>query len=229
VGNSRVQGISSHFRHQPHQTGDANLRNLISLMHISLDAFTAGPNGEMDWAGARMDDELWETLTPLLSTVDAVIFGRVTYQDFVNYWPAAATNPSSSSNEIAFARWIENVPKTVISKTLKNVAWKNTELIAENIDIDISKKKKQPGKDLLTFGSPSLTATLIGLRLIDELRIYLHPVFLGKGKPLLENLKARHELKLMDSKCLRSGVVALHYTNSARAIADPARAKAERR
>jgi len=191
------------------------LRNLISLMHVSLDGFVAGPNGEMDWAASRMDAELWETLTPLLSTVDAAIFGRVTYHLFVNYWPTAATNPSSSSNDVAFAHWIENVAKTVISKSLKKVEWKNTEWIAKNIDVEIAKKKKQPGKNLLVFGSPSLTAALIDLNLMDEMRMYVHPVFLGKGKPFLESLKARHEVKLLDSKSLRSGVVALRYGNSA--------------
>ena len=190
------------------------MRSLISLLHISLDGFTAGRHGEMDWVGARMDDELWETLTPVLATVDGAIFGRVTYQGFVDYWPAAATNPSTNANEIAFVHWIENVPKTVISKTLKNVTWKNTELVAENIDTEIAKKKKQAGKDLVIFGSPGLTATLIDLGLIDELRIYIHPVFLGKGKPLLENLKAVHEVKFVDCKSLRSGVVALRYRNS---------------
>jgi dihydrofolate reductase len=190
------------------------LRNLISLMHISLDGFVAGANGEMDWAASRMDAELWETLTPLLSTVDAAIFGRVTFHLFANYWPTAATNPSSSNNDIAFAHWIESVDKTVISQSLKKVDWKNTELIAKNIEVEIGKKKQQSGKNMLVFGSPSLTAALMDLNLMDEMRIYLHPIFLGKGKPFLESLKARHEVKLLDSKSLRSGVVALRYGNS---------------
>jgi dihydrofolate reductase len=192
------------------------LRNLISLMHVSLDGFVAGPNGEIDWAAARGDDELWETLTPILSTVDSAIFGRVTYHLFVDYWPTAATNPSSSRNDVAFAHWIESVAKTVISKSLEKVEWKNTELIAKNIDGEIAKKKQQPGKTLLVFGSPSLTTTLINLNLMDEFRIFVHPVFLGKGKPFLQSLKARHEVKLMASKGLRSGVVALRYGNSGR-------------
>jgi dihydrofolate reductase len=193
-------------------------------MHVSLDGFVAGPNGELDWAGSRMDDELWETLTPLLSTVDAAIFGRVTYGLFVSYWPTAATNPSSSRNDVAFAHWIENVPKTVISKSLKTVEWKNTELIAENIDGELAKKKNRHGKNLLVFGSPSLTAALIGLSLMDEMRMYIHPIFLGKGKPFLENLDARHEVKLMDNKSLRSGVLALRYGNSGPATETKSRA-----
>jgi dihydrofolate reductase len=114
------------------------LRKLISLVHVSLDGFTAGPDGEMDWIGNRMDDELWEHATTLLTTVDGVIFGRVTYQLFVDYRPVAATNPSSTRNEAAFAYWIENVPKSVTSSTLKKVAWKNTELIAKNFDREIA-------------------------------------------------------------------------------------------
>lgn len=187
------------------------MRKLIWLMHTSLDGFVSGPNGEMDWAGASMDDELWEDVMGLLGTVDAAMFGRVTFQDFENYWPAVARNPASVGNELDFSRWIDQTPKTVASRTLKKLDWKNSTLVNDNVAESVSRMKGQPGRDLLMFGSPGLASHLLKAAVIDELRIHVHPLILGVGRSLLRDVTGRHKLRLMKARPFRSGVVGLRY------------------
>jgi dihydrofolate reductase len=186
------------------------MRKVILFMHISLDGFTAGPNGEMDWVSA--DEEAWKDVIDLQSTVDAALFGRVNYQDFESYWPSAATDPSSTQNDIDYAHWIEDIPKIVFSKTMEKVEWKNTRLVKEHIAEEIAKMKQQPGKNLLLFGGASIAQTFMKLGLIDEYRLNVNPVVLGSGQPLFNDIKDRINLKLMNAKTYHSGVVLLHYS-----------------
>jgi dihydrofolate reductase len=192
------------------------MRKLSWLVHLSLDGFISGPNGELDWAGASMDDELWKHITELLADVDTALFGRVTYQDFENYWPAAGRNPNSDQNEINFARWIDETPKIVASRTLNrpdrsNLAWRNSTVLSGNLLEDVSKLKKKSGRNLLLFGSPGLASELLQANLIDELRIDLHPILLGAGRPLLKDGNPRLDLRLRQAVMFRSGVVGLTY------------------
>ena len=188
------------------------MRKLIWLMHMSLDGLVSGPNGELDWAGSGMDDELWADVMDLISTVDSVLFGRVTYQDFENYWPGVASTPSSGKNELDFSRWIDKTSKTVASKTLRGLNWKNSALLHDDVAEGISKIKGQPGNNLLMFGSPGLASHLVNARLIDELRIDVHPIVLGGGLPLFNQVTERHKLGLVKSRAFRSGIVGLQYT-----------------
>src|SRR5262245_3276395 len=107
------------------------MRKLILSIHETLDGFIEGPNGQLDWM--NFDDEMWNYVNDLLSNVGTALFGRVAYQAFEKYWPAAAANPSSSKNEVQFAHWIEKTPKVVFSKTLEKAEWKNSKLIRENL------------------------------------------------------------------------------------------------
>ncbi|MGH9728841.1 MAG: dihydrofolate reductase family protein [Candidatus Acidiferrales bacterium] len=187
------------------------MKKLIWLVDMSLDGFMSGPNGELDWAGANMDDEMWEDVIELLNTVDTALFGRVTYQAFESYWPGAAKNPASPKNEQDFSRWIEKAPKSVASGTLKQLAWKNSMLLSGDVAEGVSKMKAQPGKNALMFGSCSLAAHLLKAGLIDELRIRVHPVVLGAGRALFKDGAGRQKLKLIKSRIFGSGVVALRY------------------
>lgn len=178
-------------------------------MHISLDGFAAGPNGELDWIS--YDEELEKYAEEVVRTVGAPLYGRVTYQMMESYWPTVLTNPAATRHEIEHARWVENIPKIVFSKTLEKVEWNNTTLIKDNIAAEITKLKQQPGKDLVIFGSPGLAHTLMRLDLIDEYRLTVNPVILGSGMPVFKDLKDRGELKLLNTKTFGSGVIALHY------------------
>jgi dihydrofolate reductase len=186
------------------------MRKLVLFMHLSLDGYAAGPKGELDFLS--YDEELQQWADQLVKTVGSPVYGRTTYQLMESYWPAVLANPDSSKQSLAHAQWVENVPKIVFSKTLKEVTWNNTRLIKENIAEEIEKLKQQPGKDLIIFGSPGLAADLMNLGLIDEYKFTVHPVILGNGISVFKNNSTKSKLKLINTTTLKSGVVTLHYT-----------------
>jgi dihydrofolate reductase len=187
------------------------MRKIIWLVDMSLDGFMSGPKGELDWAAAQMDDELWDSLNKLLGAVDAALFGRTTYQDFERYWPGARGTGASPKNELDFSRWIEDTPKIVASTTLRKLEWKNSTLLSGDVWGDISRLKSRPGKEVLMFGSCSFASCLLQAGLIDELQIRIHPVILGAGRLLFKDGNGRHKLKLERAKMLKSGLVELLY------------------
>ncbi len=189
-----------------------NMRKVILSVQVSLDGFTAGPNGELDWLVEHVvSEEGWNSLNDLVSTVDTVLLGRVNYQGFASYWPAMATNPSSTKNDIEFSRWLDTTPKLVFSRTLEQVEWKNARLVKENIAEEIRSLKQQEGQDMVILHSASLAQTFMQLGLIDEYRLSVHPVVLGGGILLFKDIKDRMNLKLVEAKTFRSGVVLLSY------------------
>lgn len=191
------------------------MRNVVLFMHISLDGFAGGPNGELNWVS--FDEELQKYAEGIVNTVGTAMYGRTTYQMMAGYWPSVLTDPTSTPHEVAHARWIENVEKVVFSKTLEKAEWNNTKLIKNNIAEEVKKLKQQPGKDLVIFGSPGLAHSLMELDLIDQYQLTLNPVILGRGIPMFEKIKSQTNLKLLKAKTLDSGVVGLHYERKAAA------------
>jgi dihydrofolate reductase len=187
------------------------MRKVIWLVDMSLDGFMSGPRGELDWAAAHLDDELWEEVNDLLGRVDRALFGRVTYQNFEQYWPNVPGNPSSPKNELDFSRWIERTSKIVASTTLRKLEWKHSTLLSADVADSISQMKKQSGKDLLLFGSRSFASCLLQASLIDEIQIRIHPVILGVGRPLFKEGNERHMLRLVKARTFHSGVFWLRY------------------
>jgi len=185
------------------------MRKVILSNMVTLDGFFEGPNKELDWH--IVDEEFNQYANDLLSNVDALLFGRVTYQLMADYWPAAATNPSTSKSDLEIADKMNNLPKIVFSKTLQEVEWNNSRLVKENIAEEISKMKQESGKDIVIFGSGSIVTTLMQLGLIDEYRIIVNPVVLGSGKPLFKGINDKRNLKLLKTKVLGSGIVILYY------------------
>lgn len=185
------------------------MRNIILYMHISLDGFIAGPNGEMDWIAS--DDEGWDDVMELQSTSDAAMFGRVNFEGFESYWRSGAANQASSNAEVEHAKWLNQSTKIVFSRTLEKVEWPNTLIVKDHIAEKITKLKQQPGKNLILFGGADIAATLMKQGLIDEYRININPTVLGQGKPLFANVNRQMPLKLLQSKTLKSGVVVLRY------------------
>ena len=149
----------------------------------------------------------------MLDHVDAILMGRVTYELMAAYWPSAG------EDDPVIAARMNSLPKIVFSRTLDKAEWNNTRLIKEDIAEEVAELKRQPGKDLVLFGSATVLNTLMRLELIDEYRLIVNPVVLGQGKPLFQDVGARLELQLMKTRVLDSGNVILYYRPGKRTAA----------
>lgn len=185
------------------------MRNLLFFMHTSLDGFVAGPNGEMDWI--FVDDEIFDFVPTLTEKADTALYGRVTYEMMEGYWPTAGEQPNASKHDIEHSAWYKNVSKIVLSKTMRNEGLDNTIVLCDELADKISKIKDQDGKNILIFGSPSASNSLLSLGLIDEFWLFVNPIILGHGKPLFTADIESTKLKLIESKTFSCGVIALHY------------------
>jgi dihydrofolate reductase len=172
---------------------------------VTLDGFFEGPNGEIDWH--NVDEEFNEFAVNQVNTADGLIFGRVTYELMASYWPT----PAAQADDPIVAEKMNTMPKIVFSRTLNTVEWNNTRLVKGDAAEEISKIKQQPGRDLLIFGSADLASNLTNLGLIDEYRIMVNPVVLGKGNPLFKDIKEKLNLRLLRTKTFSNGNVLLYY------------------
>jgi dihydrofolate reductase len=178
-------------------------------MHISLDGFVAGPNGEMNWI--KVDEEIFDHVGKRISKGDTSLYGRVTYQMMESYWPTAANKPNASKHDIEHSRWYKNVHKLVLSKTMKDAELTNTTIISENLADRINEIKQQGDKEILLFGSPTATHALIQQNLIDGYWLFVNPIVLGQGIPLFADIKDKIKLKLLGTQQFTSGVTELNY------------------
>ncbi len=185
------------------------MRKIISFMHISLDGFVAGPNGEMGWI--KVDEEIFDYVGKRISDGDTALYGRVTYEMMENYWPAAGIKPTASKHDIEHSKWYNNVHKIVLSKTLNDADLTNTTIISDNLSDRINEIRHQEGEDILLFGSPTATHALIQLNLIDGYWLFVNPIILGRGIPLFTDIKEKIKLKLVGSRQFTSGVTELNY------------------
>ena len=181
------------------------MRKLFAFNMVSLDGFFEGPNRDINWH--NVDDEFNQFAIEQTSTVDTILFGRVTYELMAGYWPT----PAATTDDPVIADLMNRLPKIVFSRTLQKAEWNNTRLIKDHIAEEITILKQQPGKDLALFGSANLLSTLIQMGLIDEHRIIVNPIVLGSGTPLYQGLKDKLNLKLLKTKTFRNGNVLLYY------------------
>ena len=189
------------------------MRKVILAMQVTLDGFIEGPNGELDWA-MKEDEETWKDVFELQRSADTLLLGRVMYPGFEKYWLSVPKNPSSTKNEIEYARLADKMRKIVFSRTLKKVEWKTTKIIKDHITEEIQRMKQQPGKDMVLLGGAGIASTFINLGLIDEYHLIVSPLVLGGGKQLFKDVKELHNLKLLNTKTLKSGKVVLHSSKA---------------
>ncbi len=187
------------------------MRKIISFMHISLDGYVAGPNGEMNWI--KVDDEIFDHVGNRISEGDTALYGRITFQMMENYWPTAANNPGASKHDIEHSKWYSKVRKVVLSKTMKVEGTANIKIISDNLTERINEIKQQKGKDILLFGSPTATHSLIQLNLIDGYWLFVNPIILGRGIPLFAEIKEAIKLRHMNTRQFACGVTELNYLN----------------
>jgi dihydrofolate reductase len=181
------------------------MRNVIFAINITLD-------GGCDHTKQVADDETHEYFTHLLREVDLLVFGRITYQLMVPFWPEVARNQSMTKASNEFARTFDSIDKIVFSRSLDSAEDRNTRVVRTNLHDEILRLKQEQGKNILV-GGVSVPSQLIELGLVDEYRFLVGPIVAGEGRRLLEgvSLRERLQLKLIESKILKSGCVALRY------------------
>ena len=182
------------------------MRKLIYSMGVSLDGFTAGPDGEIDWSAP--DEELHRFHNQQTREVGAELYGRRMYE-VMTYWETADEKPSAPDYELEFARIWKDIPKIVFSKTLEKVEG-NARLVRDGVADEVAKLKEQPGKDL-AVGGAGLASTFIKLGLIDEYRLFVSPVVLGGGTPYFPAVDERINLELVETRSFGSRVVYVRY------------------
>ncbi len=186
------------------------MADLHVILATTLDGFVAAENGSLDWI--IMGDERADYMVDALERADTLMLGRKTYQGFAAYWPHAPENPEAPEVDKVIGAKFNAMEKVVFSRTLESAEWEGTRILPA-IDADeIRRLKAGSGKGIKLDGSISVVQQLSALRLIDEYRLMVHPVALGRGRPLFTE---RIDLELVDSERLRSGVAVLTYRPAA--------------
>jgi dihydrofolate reductase len=185
------------------------MRKLTVFMHVSLDGFVAGLNGELDWV--NIDNEMFEFVGKRINVTDTALYGRNTYQMMEAYWPTAGTQPNATAHDVKHSTWYNQAEKIVLSKTMQSDSKKKIKVINNNLAAEITKLKQVEGNEILIFGSPGAVHSLSADQLIDEYWLFLNPVLLGQGIPLFKESKEQSKLKLITTHVFLSGVVCLNY------------------
>jgi dihydrofolate reductase len=213
------------------------MRKLILKMSVSLDGFVGGPNGEIDWIFRSTDD------TAAAWTVDNIwqagihIMGSRTWQDMAAWWPYSNEPFAPPMNEIPKAVFTKNATalraEELTTTALKNASannkgritdpaiiarnvasWADTYVATGDLTEEIMRMKQQPGKDILAHGGASFARSLISLGLVDEYKLLIYPIALGKGLPLFAALPKPMDLKLIEARSFQKGVVAHIYSST---------------
>ncbi len=181
------------------------MRTLISFTLVSLDGCDEGPDHELDWG--NLSDDFDELSVSQLHDIGTLLFGRVTYEGMVRYW----TTPAAAAAQPEVAELMHRRPKVVFSSTPGDPGWQNTTLVTGDPAATVRDLKARPGEPLAIFGSGRLTAALLCAGLVDELRVVVAPILLGRGRQFLADLDGRVGLELARTTTFRSGNVLLCY------------------
>lgn len=181
------------------------MRKLVLAINISLDGYA-------DHTIAIADDELHEFFSGLLDETGIQLFGRITYQMMESHWPHVHQDPAASKSDLDFADRFNAIPKIVFSATLEKAEWNNTTLVRSDALEYVERLKKVEGKNLF-IGGIKLAKSFMNYGLVDEYWLVVHPVMAGNGTRLFENVNEKLNLRLIKTRVLKSGVVALHYAH----------------
>lgn len=182
------------------------MRKVILNLAITFDGLIEGPNGELDWIVKDEEVNFGDILNEILSDKDIIFYGRVAYDKFGNVEPDV-----KASKKIRDAYLLMNSKtKYVFSTTMKS---DHTSAIFINSDIKekVLEIKRQTGNDIWLYGGAKIASTFFDLNLIDEMRLAVHPVILGKGKSLFQHINQKQELMLLETRGYKSGVTLVKY------------------
>jgi dihydrofolate reductase len=177
------------------------------MMSVSVDGYMEGPNREIDWH--MVDDELHRSFNGWLGDAGGFLEGRVTHELMAQFWPTADQDPTAPPTVVEFARIWRDTPKVVYSRTLDRADW-NATVVHDVVPAEVLALKAQPGGNLV-LGGAELGAEFARHDLIDEYRLYVHPVVIGRGRPMLRPSDAKVPLQLIETHTFGSGVVMLRY------------------
>jgi dihydrofolate reductase len=197
----------------------ATTRRIVMFNRMSADGYFAAKDGDLSWA--TPDDQLDREAAESMAEADTMLFGRKTYEAFEGFWPnvlgdsETAPDPHDQGRRTSalrdIATWIDDSQKLVFSSTRKQVTWRNSRLYAQLDPREIERLKRQPGKQIMVFGSGSLVTQLTRHGLIDEFQFVVCPLILGDGQPMIKELGAVAQLRLLEAKPYPSGAVKLRY------------------
>lgn len=178
-------------------------------MHISLDGYVCGPNGEMDWI--KFDQDLFDHVGKRIAKTDAAMYGRKTFDLMESYWPTAAQQPNASKHDIEHSSWYSKAHKIVLSNSLHGKSIENTSILNTDFVTKINNIKQQAGSEILLFGSPRATHALMREGLIDGYWLFVNPIIIGKGIALFTEGYAKTNLQLVGTRSFLCGVTELNY------------------
>ncbi|SER06793.1 dihydrofolate reductase family protein [Pedobacter rhizosphaerae] len=185
---------------------------IVLFMHVSLDGFAAGIDGQMDWI--HVDQEIFDFGAERIAKTNVALYGRVTFEMMESYWPTAADKPGASKHDKEHAAWYKVAHKVVLSNTLDEAKLSNTTVVAGDDINSLDKLKAETTGEILLFGSPKAAHSLLKENLIDECWLFVNPVLLGAGIPVFKNIRDKNLLKLLNTHVFSSGVVCLNYAFS---------------
>jgi len=184
------------------------LGKLIVFNHISLDGYFTDVNGDMGFARNPIPDTEWDAFVAgNAGNGGTLVFGRITYDLMASFWPT----PMAAKQMPDVAERMNNLPKVVFSRTMKEATWNNTKLVREDIANTVRMMRKDDGADMAIFGSGSIVSQLAREGLIDEYQFVVDPVVLGQGRTLFDGLENRTIMKLKSSRTFGNGNVLLCY------------------
>jgi len=188
------------------------MRDVVLWIGISVDGFTSGPNERLDWLVPHATTPEAEVIhRRLRERCDTVLVGRVNYEGFLGYWPKVKDDPKASPADVAISRWLDDVPKVVFSRTLREVKWKNARLARGSAADEVAALKGAPGKDIIIQNSTRLAQSLLAAGLVDELQMMVVPVVLGSGRALFSGLPHQIDLGPADLTRFDDGTFAVRY------------------
>ena len=179
---------------------------------MSLDGFTSGVNEQLDWLVPHATQPESEAIfRRLRERSDTVLLGRVNYEGFLGYWPTVKDDPKASRTDVDISRWLDDVPKVVFSRTLREVTWKNARLAKGSAAEEVAALQRAPGKDIIIQNSTRLAQSLLAAGLVDELQITVVPVAVGAGRALFSGLPKQIDLGLGELTRFADGTLFLRY------------------
>jgi dihydrofolate reductase len=182
------------------------MRKLKLQVQTTIDGYVAGPNGEMDWMTINWDSELNNYVKEITEPVDCIVLGRKLAQGFIPHW---ASNPEGE--DAAGIAKMNNTPKVVFTKTLAKSEWDNTVLAKGDLVDEITRLKKQDGKDIIAYGGATFVSALIKYRLVDEFHLFINPTAIGKGMTIFKELDSKQNLTILKSLAFACGIIVLNY------------------